>query len=74
MGSCSGVIAANCHLSAADEAKREAGEDIAAGPLVWGVIRQTSTDTEGETEQWFGFMAKTGDEEGELPKEGEVYG
>lgn len=69
LGSCSGVIAASCHLSAADCAKRDAGEDVAAGPLSWGVIKQVNED--GEEEQWLGFM--TG-EEAETPKDGEVYG
>jgi len=69
LGSCSGVIAASCHLSSADSAKRDAGEDLAAGPLSWGVIRQVNKG--GEQEQWLGFM--TG-EEAEMPKDGEVYG
>ncbi|KAM7207225.1 hypothetical protein V8F20_002491 [Naviculisporaceae sp. PSN 640] len=70
MGTCSAVIAAACHLSTADSLKqRDAGKDLAAGKLSWGVIKQVNQ--EGEVEQWLGFMSG---KEAEMPVDDEVYG
>ncbi|KAK3313414.1 hypothetical protein B0H66DRAFT_566023 [Apodospora peruviana] len=78
LGTCSGVIAASCHLSAAELKKQQAGQDIAAGALSWGVIKQVvyDEDGDGKEEQWLGFMVAPGEEdEGpEMPRDGQVYG
>lgn len=70
MGNCSGVIAAACHLSTADNVKQQdSGEDVAAGEISWGVIKQVNQD--GEAEQWLGFMSG---KEAVMPEDDEVYG
>ncbi|KAM7210123.1 hypothetical protein V8F06_014493, partial [Rhypophila decipiens] len=70
MGTCTGVIAASCHFSTVDRVKQQVfGEDIAAGALSWGVIRQVSQD--GEVEQWLGFRSG---KKAEMPVDGQIYG
>lgn len=53
------------------EEEREEEEDIAAGPLSWGVIRQVVVKDGVEVEEkWLGFTRG----EAEIPVVGEVYG
>ncbi|KAM7218253.1 hypothetical protein V8F06_006316, partial [Rhypophila decipiens] len=69
LGACSGVIVTACQLSAAGNVKQAAREDIAAGSLCWGAIKQVYNV--GNIEQWLGF---TSERDVELPVDGEVYG